>query len=752
MLVVVETSGGYLLRSEGDDQVAAPRRGSFSAERGTPQPGEVFELVSQRGLSDEIAAGEVVSLVTAGSYYLSLHGPDVRADQRTPALAALFQVEIRDGSTSLGEGTRFSLRTVGPEPRYLVAEGGGGGVIRANRRQAGEWETFTSHPAGAHPFDSDGPKNLPRTWSLGPYASGDPVSRGLMVVRVAYADMPSPDDDLVTLDMIRDYCFGTDNSLRKWVLTNSFGRYDIHEYAMAAVSLPEDFAYYKDRGETTRWQHIARKLRRKIDPDPRDRFDYPMFVAFDFSDVFTGSKRTTGWVSWDANPNRGGSQRFKMQVISHGLYLKGGPKQGIEQLRETWPVMTHELGHLLFGLPDRYSWARRPARGDVIANRRRVGIWERFTLHVRGTDPLLSTQIAVDGDAIQLVCEDRLDDEGVQPAKHLYPERLTLRQFINAVDTARWSQDQRRERWPRTWFTISLVPNLPGTDISDGSVVTLRTTEVEAGDSRYVVAEGGGGREVAANREHAGAWEQFRIERVSSRTNASDDRIRTGDVISLRTGSLSTGGSEIAPDGFLLCAEPDGKDTDLQVLDRGWTWPAWEESPGGNGAGGGFDKMDDSSAAILLCMWDRARLGFVQPRFVTPRDQGCYRLRPSISSKDALLLWDPESPKDYYILENRQRTALFDEVPSSGVVISWTSIPPDHSPAVISAARTGVAPNPSIAPLTLAPREVFGRHDPHAAFDSGKTRLSLGNGEPSNFVLSFHRAASDVIVCVHALP
>ena len=59
---------------------------------------------------------------------------------------------------------------------------------------------------------------------------------------------------------------------------------------------------------------------------------------------------------------------------------------------------------------------------------------------------------------------------------------------------------------------------------------------LRANNGQYVCAEGGGGREVVANRDARGPWETFTVERV-----------RSGDNIALR-----------ANNGQYVCAEGGG--------------------------------------------------------------------------------------------------------------------------------------------------------------------------------------------------
>jgi len=75
-------------------------------------------------------------------------------------------------------------------------------------------------------------------------------------------------------------------------------------------------------------------------------------------------------------------------------------------------------------------------------------------------------------------------------------------------------------------FTLELVD---GT-FQDESRIALRTA-----NGSYVCAEGGGGHEVVANRPARGPWETFAVERVTGPL----DGFRTGDSIALRTANGS---------------------------------------------------------------------------------------------------------------------------------------------------------------------------------------------------------------------
>jgi hypothetical protein len=57
----------------------------------------------------------------------------------------------------------------------------------------------------------------------------------------------------------------------------------------------------------------------------------------------------------------------------------------------------------------------------------------------------------------------------------------------------------------RQWETFT-IERQPGGEIHAGDYVALR-----ASNGQYVCAEGGGGREVVANRDVAAGWETFRL-------------------------------------------------------------------------------------------------------------------------------------------------------------------------------------------------------------------------------------------------
>lgn len=104
------------------------------------------------------------------------------------------------------------------------------------------------------------------------------------------------------------------------------------------------------------------------------------------------------------------------------------------------------------------------------------------------------------------------------------------------------NRDQRAQ-----WETFTLF-DLDGGRLEHGDVVALRGP-----DGHFVAAEGGGGRELVANRDRALEWERFRIERVDVAGGTIDDntpvrlRAHDGHYVSARSGDLradrNTGGN-----------------------------------------------------------------------------------------------------------------------------------------------------------------------------------------------------------------
>jgi hypothetical protein len=263
------------------------------------------------------------------------------------------------------------------------------------------------------------------------------------------------------------------------------------------------------------------------------------------------------------------------------------------------------------------------------------------------------------------------------------------------------------------------------------------------------MARGGGGGVVQVIAEGASIWETFVIERENG-----PGPVGVGDRITLRTGTNNQFG-----EGFYLMAEPNGRHSDQATLDRGW-WIDWAKSLPGDGVGGDYDIMDDNFHRGMHAAYDRIQKGWIVPKVLTPEDKAYYMLAPSIDSPESFILWDPKFPEEWYVVENRQRRPGLDEVPSTGLIISWVNEHPSYwmrwkeptgtgrYPAVISAAAPAAPPN-DFASLVLLRNRFYKRRDPNTAFRSGSVLLRRGDGSPSRFRLFFKELTDErVAFCI----
>lgn len=143
MLIIIETSAGYLVQADdgGGSGVHARRRLRHSSGLPiAPDPSQIFELSKPDRPLDSIRSGTVVTVKAASGNLLSARGTAIRADNRAADDSTRFIVEIKDGSDVVVNGTAFALRTSAGTPRCVVAEGGGGNAVHADREEAREWE------------------------------------------------------------------------------------------------------------------------------------------------------------------------------------------------------------------------------------------------------------------------------------------------------------------------------------------------------------------------------------------------------------------------------------------------------------------------------------------------------------------------------------------------------------------------------------------------------------------------------------
>lgn len=382
-------------------------------------------------------------------------------------------------------------------------------------------------------------------------------------------------------------------------------------------------------------------------------------------------------------------------------------------------VLCHEASHLVLDVRDRYG-SRQPLRGDLIANRTFVGDWEPFVIERVGGAGTVTA-----GDVVTL----RAHDGGYVSVSDAPPRVVNV--------------EPERDGRARL-FTVQRSSG--GGAITHGAAIGLRS----AGGT-WMTAELGSDHVVTANRAAMSTWETFEVSK-----QGGTGPIRSGDSICLKSAA-----------GLFVSAETGGRNAARSDADRqrGYVWGGST----GAGQGGSFDNADANYSTVMLSLYDRIRLGWVRPRYLTPDDRGCFVIRPFLDQRDALVLFDPKNPLDWYTVENRQFRADLDEVRSSGLVISWVREDRDYwqrwldrandpedpgiglhlCPAVVSAAAPTVPPNMLARPVVFDHASVTKRNDPGAAFTEGEIVLPLGNGDPSRFHLSFHaESAGHVSLCV----
>lgn len=112
--------------------------GAVNANRAVAGPWEAFTMLDLTG--GELVHGDPVALRTANGRFLRAGASSLDAAEIAPTGPAVFTLEIiKGGSPTEGAGIALRSRWTG---LYVVAEYGGGDVVRANRGEARAWETF----------------------------------------------------------------------------------------------------------------------------------------------------------------------------------------------------------------------------------------------------------------------------------------------------------------------------------------------------------------------------------------------------------------------------------------------------------------------------------------------------------------------------------------------------------------------------------------------------------------------------------
>ena len=140
------------LQSSGGKFVVAENGGGgvVNANRPAAREWETFTLLDLN--EGELEFGDTVALKTFNGLFLSAiggGGAELVADRIVPADWETF-VTVGVASSSFGKiqnGDKIALRT--QNGKFVVAEGGGGGIVKADRNARGEWETFRIKILGA---------------------------------------------------------------------------------------------------------------------------------------------------------------------------------------------------------------------------------------------------------------------------------------------------------------------------------------------------------------------------------------------------------------------------------------------------------------------------------------------------------------------------------------------------------------------------------------------------------------------------
>jgi hypothetical protein len=141
------------LQAANGQYVAAESGGGreVNANRDAVGPWETFTLVRLDGRG-ALRYGETVLIraieerfyLRAGAGGTRLPAGELDAAGGASMIFRLVDPSNPDGTDVIsGPAAPLALRTA--EQRYVVAEGGGGGRVRADRTAVGPWETFTMH-------------------------------------------------------------------------------------------------------------------------------------------------------------------------------------------------------------------------------------------------------------------------------------------------------------------------------------------------------------------------------------------------------------------------------------------------------------------------------------------------------------------------------------------------------------------------------------------------------------------------------
>ena len=700
-------NGRYVTAEEGGG-------GQMTTDREGVGPWETFSLFNLSRPERAVRNGDTVALQVWNGKFIRVGGAlptEVNANVNRASQAAQFSIRT-GGADEIGPGQRVNLRSRATS-KFLAA--------RRGRLVAGSSSTtintfFTIEFAEQAGIDfewvPDGADLPGRPFETLP----DPVSGEKSLLILYYHNNLAPRITVMP-EQMSEAIFGPAPSLMSWLQTMSERRFRVENAGVyGPIRVPDVTGSDPDPGMSAILT-AAEDARVPLASFASDGvFDTSLVQLVEVSAYGLGGT---------ARRDRNGTSRRGTSFSGNVPWVGVTPDVN----EQSHMVLCHEISHVLFDVADRYGF-RRAIRGDVIANRSQAGDWEQFVIErVAGAGFVRS------GDMVMLRAHN-----GKHLAVGSSPPDL-IPDLINTEDDAAGSARV---------FTIAKVDGIG--EISSGNHVTFRSNA-----GRFMTAELGGNSSVTANRPAVGAWERFRISKVEGRGTRA---LKSGDTVTLRSSG-----------GYYVVAEtgardrPRGEEVDEADRRRGYVW----DDLAGNGEGANFDNADANYTTVMLSLWDRIRLGWARPRYLTPDNRGCYLIRPFLDSRDALILFDPHNPGEWYTVENRQRIEDVDEVPSSGVVISWVcqdegywrwwfetfnndvdwSLYHTRYPSVISAAASSVPPNSMARPAIFNTDDLARRNDPNAAFTDQEIVLPLGNGDPSRFHLSFHpMAGENIAICI----
>jgi carbamate kinase len=132
-------NGQYLVAEGGGGQEVLANRDAASSW-------ETLQVINMSNTSsNDIASGDQVSFIVHNGRFVVAEGgggKEVLANRNTPSSWEKFVIQKVGGSggSQITNGDKITLRA--NNYQYVVAEGGGGGQVLANRNAASAWDTF----------------------------------------------------------------------------------------------------------------------------------------------------------------------------------------------------------------------------------------------------------------------------------------------------------------------------------------------------------------------------------------------------------------------------------------------------------------------------------------------------------------------------------------------------------------------------------------------------------------------------------